>query len=116
MVQGFYSTTNLNTLLKRLMNQYNLITPEGVDYNDDADSNASKASYNAQWPKSLGSGWSTLLEQDEETGDYHFNLLLTQEEVDSMPPVDNPTFRFTAENEGEIVDGEFVSSFVLPTF
>jgi hypothetical protein len=71
-----------------------------VDYNEDTTSDQSKANFNSHWPKSMGQAFSTKLEQDQEDGDYVFNLMLTQEEVDSMPRNDNPNF--VSQYEGEL--------------
>ena len=101
LTRGYYRTANLNACLKRLMNQYGLIAP--VDYNEDNTSAQSKASFNSQWPKSMGEAFSTKLEQDQQDGDYVFNLMLTQEEADRMPRNDNPNFTFQWEGE---LDGE----------
>jgi hypothetical protein len=79
------------------MNQYGLIAP--VDYNEDNTSAQSKANFNSQWPKSMGEAFSTKLEQDQKDGDYVFNLMLNQEEVDGMPRNDNPNFVFQYEGE-----------------
>jgi hypothetical protein len=92
------------------MNQYGLIAP--VDYNEDNTSAKSKVSFNSQWPKSMGVAFSTKLEQDQQDGDYVFNLMLTQEEVDRMPRNDNPNFVFQYEGELDS-EGE---PFPTPTF
>jgi hypothetical protein len=81
------------------MNQYGIIEPEDADYGGDTTSDQSKANFNSHWPKSMGQAFSTKLEQDQEDGDYVFNLMLTQEEVDRMPKNDNPNFVFQYEGE-----------------
>lgn len=111
MIQGYYRTANLNACMKRLVNQYGIINPPDHDYNDDSDNSATKANFNSLWPKSIGDGFGTVLEQCQETDDYLFNIQLTQEQVDSMPRSDNPNFTFQYEGE---LDGE--TPLPLPTF
>ena len=117
MKQVFFRTGNLNSCLKRLANQYGILGPDSHeehgphDYRDDATDAESKANFNKYWPKSLGT-FSTKLEQCEETGDYVFNLLLTDEQAASLPKVDNPNF--TCQVEGE-VDGNG-DPLPLPTY
>ena len=98
MKQGYYRTGNLNACMKRLVNQYHIINVEH-DYNDDANSAATKGSYNSRWPHGIGDAFGTVLELDEQDGDYVFNIQLTQEQVDSMPKSDNPNFTFQYEGE-----------------
>ena len=116
MIQGYYRTSNLNTCLKRLMNQYGIIEPTGADYNDDTTTEQSKQNFNSHWPKSMGQAFSTLLERDEEDGDYVFNIELTQEEVDSMPKNDNPNFTFQYAGEREDPQDPESPLLPLPTF
>lgn len=116
MIQGYFRTANLVSCLQRLQNQYGLVsvdTDGPVNWNDFALAEDAKGKWNSDlWPKCMGDSFGTRLEQDEQNGDFLFNIYLTQEQVDSLPKVDNPNFTF--QYEGELTDPQDPESAPLP--
>jgi hypothetical protein len=113
MKQGFFKTKSntLNAFLKKMQNQYGLISKDTDwdNYNSDAES---YERWQEMWPLSIGSGFSTKIEQDEETGDYHMNAQLSDEEIARLPQNDTPVFWF--QYEGEREDPQDPESPLLP--
>lgn len=114
MIQGYIKTKEqtLTACLQKMQNQYDLISPD-TNWNDYNNPGEAHGRWTALWPRCMGDASGTKMNQCEETGDYLFNIELTNEQLERL--IDVPTTPvFDFQYEGEL--DEHGERLLPPTF